>query len=51
MVQGQVFLKKGGADFFLSNFFTVYLFYIYKLLNPLQNFVMHLKKNYFFLSP
>ena len=31
---------------FLFNFFEVYHFYIYKLLYPSQDCVMHLKKNY-----
>ena len=35
-------------ELFLFNFFRVYHFHIYKLLYPLQNCVMHLKKNYFF---
>ena len=49
MVQGQVFLKGGGAlALFLLNFFKVYHFYISKLLFPLQNCVMHLKKKNFF---
>ena len=57
MIQGQVFLKGGGEGgggglaLFLLNFFKVYCFYIYKLLYPLQNCVMHLKKNNFFLPP
>ena len=57
MIQGQVFLKggggggRGGLALFLLNFFKVYCFYIYKLLYPLQNCVMHLKKNNFFLPP
>ena len=47
MVQGQVFLK-GGQDFFLFNFFKVCHFYIKKLLYPLQNCIMHLKKKKIF---
>ena len=45
-------LKKrvGRLTLFLFNFFNVYHFYIQKLLYPLQNFVIHLKKIYFFLS-
>ena len=46
MVQGNVFLKVGGGGLtlFLFNLFMVYHFYSYKLLYPLQNCVMHLKK-------
>ena len=45
MVQGQVFLKGGGGlTLVLFNFFKVYHFYIEKLLYPLQNCAMHLKK-------
>ena len=45
MVQGHVFLKeRGELALFLFNFFKVYHFYIYKLLYPLQNFVMYSKK-------
>ena len=54
MVQGQVVLKGGpggGADTFPILFFQVLSFYISKLLYPLQNCVMHLKKKIFFLSP
>ena len=52
MVQGQVLLKgRGDLTFFLFNFFKVYRFYTEKFLCPLENCVMHLKKNYFFLSP
>ena len=47
MVQEQVFLK-GGLTLFLFNFFKVYLFCIRKLLYPLQNYVTHLEKNFFF---
>ena len=47
MVQGQV-LGEGGLVLFLSNFFKVYHFYIWKLLYLLQNCVMHLKKIIFF---
>ena len=52
MVQGQVFLNRGADTFplFLFNFFKVYHFYIHKLLYPLQDCVMHLKKK-FFLPP
>ena len=46
MVQGQVLLKVERVEFF-----KVYHFYILKLLYPLQNCVLHLKKNYFFLPP
>ena len=48
MVEGQVFLKDGLA-LFLLNFFNVYHFYIQKLFHGLHNWIMHLKKNYFFL--
>ena len=48
MVQGQVYLKKGGMALLLFIFFKVYHFYIYKLLYYLQNCVIHLKKNHFF---
>ena len=51
MVQGQAFLKGGrgrGLALFLLNFFKVYHFYIYKLLYPLQNCVMHFNKIAFF---
>ena len=51
MVQGQVFLKEVGLALFLLNVFKVYYFYIQKLLYPLQNCVMHFKKNYFFMPP
>ena len=51
MVQGQVFSKEGQLTVFLFSFFKVYHFYIQKLLYPLQNCVMRLKKNYFFLPP
>ena len=52
MVQGQVFLKRGGGlTLFLFNFIKVYHFYILKLLYPLRNCDMNLKKNHFFLSP
>ena len=45
MVQGQVFLiVEGGVVLFLFDFFKVNHSYIYKLLFPLQNCVMHLKK-------
>ena len=47
MVQGQVFIKGGRLALFLFNFFKVYHFYIWKLLYPLQNCVMHLKKKIF----
>ena len=50
MVQGQA-LNGRGLALFLFNFFKVYHFYIYKLFYPLQNCVMHLKKNCFFLPP
>ena len=50
MVQAQVFLK-GGLALFLCNFFKVYRFYIYKLLYPFQNCVMHSKKKKIFLLP
>ena len=45
-------LKKrvGRLTLFLFNFFNVYHFCIQKLLYPLQNFVIHLEKIYFFLS-
>ena len=43
-------LKRGRLTLFLFNFFKVYYVYIYKLLYPLQNCVMHLKKNYFFCN-
>ena len=51
MVQGKIFLKFGGRELtlFLFNFFKVYHSCIEKLLYPLQNCVMHLKKNYFFV--
>ena len=52
MVKGQAFLKRGGLTLFLFHFFKVYHFYIQTLLYPLQNcVVLHLKKNFFFLSP
>ena len=44
MVQAQVFLKGEGLALFLFNFFKVYHFQIQKLLYPLENCVMHLKK-------
>ena len=44
----KVFLNRGGAGTFPTNFFKVYHFYISKLLCSLQNYVMHLKKNCFF---
>ena len=49
MVQEQVFLKgdgKGGCHFscFIFSKFIIFTFRNY----PLQNCVMHLKKNYFF---
>ena len=51
MVQRQVFLKlgEGGWHFFYLFFsrFIIFSFRNYRL----QNFVMHLKKNYFFLPP
>ena len=42
MVQGQVLLKGGRAETF-----PIYFFYIYKLLYPLQNCVIHLKEFFF----
>ena len=54
MVQGRVFLKGGGGGgvtLFLFNFFKGFHFYINKLVYPLQNCVIHLKKTYFFLPP
>ena len=54
MVQWQVSLKGWGSGLvlFLFNFFEVYHFYIEKLQNfTLQNCVMYLKKNYFYLPP
>ena len=49
---GRCSYRGGGAvAHFLLTFFKVYHFYIKKLLYPLQNCVMHLKKNYFFLPP
>ena len=53
MVQGQVFLKKeggggGGMALFVFNFFKVYQFYMQKLLYPLENCVMYLRKKVFF---
>ena len=51
MVQGQVFLKGGGQHFSYLIFSKVYHFCIQKLLYSLQNCVVHLKKNYFFLPP
>ena len=48
---GKGLLKRRGLTPFLFIFFKVYHFYICKLLYPLQNCVLHLKKNYFFLSP
>ena len=50
MVQEEVFLE-GGLTLFLFNFVKVYHFYIQKLLYPLQNYAMHLKKKICFLSP
>ena len=45
MIQGQIFLKEGGKAIFLSlSFLHVYM---YNLLYPLQNCVMHLKKKVF----
>ena len=38
----------GVVALFLFHFCKVYHFYIWKLLYPLQNCVMRLKKNYFF---
>ena len=47
---GAGLLKRGGGvALFLLNFLKLYHFYVQKLLYPLQNCVMHLKKNYFFL--
>ena len=56
MVQGQVYsngVGAGGADtlIFLFNFFNVYHFFYLEIALPFANCVMHLKKNYFFLSP
>ena len=50
MVQRQAFLKEGGGGLalFLFDFLKVYHFYIYTLLYPLQNYVMHLKTITFF---
>ena len=45
MMQGQVFLK--GRLALLLFDFKVYHFYMQKLLYPLQNCAMHLKKKYF----
>ena len=50
MVQGQVFLK-GGAGTFPINLFQGLSFLHSQIIYPLQNCVMHLKKNYFFLPP
>ena len=44
-------LLKRGLALFLFNFFKVYHFHISRLLCPLPNCVIHLKKNYFFLPP
>ena len=45
MVQGQVFLKGGVGDghfsYFIFSRFIIFAF---------RNYVMHMKKNYFFLS-
>ena len=49
MVQGQVFLEGVEVALFLFNFFKAYHFCIQKLLYPLENCIMHLKKNYIFL--
>ena len=48
MVQGQVFLKGGLAHSKIPTFSKIYHFDIQKLLYPLQNSIMHLKKNNFF---
>ena len=42
--------SRGGQALFLFNFFKVYHFCIQKLFYSLQNCVMYLKKNYFFLK-
>ena len=47
MVQGQVFLKKGGLALLQFDFFKVYHLHIQKLLYSLQNYVIHLKKKNF----
>ena len=44
---GAGLLKRGGLTLVLFNFFKVYHFYIEKLLYPLQNCAMHLKKKNF----
>ena len=44
---GAGLLKRGGLTLVLFNFFKVYHFYIEKLLYPLQNCAMHLKKKKF----
>ena len=48
MVQGQVFLKGGLALFLLYLIFSRFINFTFRNY-PLQNSVMHLKKNYFFL--
>ena len=58
MIQGQIFLKEGGKEgggLALSKVFSKAIFlslsflhvYMYNLLYPLQNCVMHLKKKVF----
>ena len=47
MVEGQVFLKKGGLALLQFDFFKVYHLHIQKLLYSLQNYVIHLKKKNF----
>ena len=48
--RGRSSYRGGQLTLFLFNFFKVYPFYIWKLFYPLQNCVMHFKKNYFFLK-
>ena len=48
-MQEQVFLKRGAGTFPIY-YFQVLLFLQYKLFWSLQNGVMHLNKNKFFLS-
>ena len=53
MVQGQVLLKGGGRELalFLFNFFQGLSFLHLKIIYPLQNCIMYLKKKCFFLPP
>ena len=49
MVQGQVFLKAGGGWHFSYLVFSRFINFTFRnYFNPLQNFVMHLKKKKIF---